>query len=586
MAVPDLSICIVTYKARAILLDCLASLYRNAPSASVEVIVVDNHSQDGIEETLAEMYPQVRLLVEAGNEGYTRPMNNALRHASGRYLVQLNPDTVILPGALDALVRFMDAHPEVGICTPKVLNRDGSLQKQCRRSAARPFDTITYFSGLSARFPKSRRLAGYLMTYLDEDEINEVEAVSGSCMVIRRAVVEQIGYLDEQFFAYQEDADFCYRARQAGWKVMYMPQAQIVHFGGQGGSAVEMYRSVYHWHRSYYRYYRKHMSPQYPFVVNWFFYGAMGGKLLLALAATAARKNALPRAEFVGGGRQPGLSEPACGGQSHFAPGASGGFAPLQMAANLLAGWRLVLACLLLGVLLGSFLHQLRPPQYEATFTIHVVADEVRSGNLTQFEEDMALNAAGNLLLSTAVMQDVAALAGGDDRLVEWQDLQRMVTAERRWNEWRVRLLHEDPQLLARVAGLWVQVGQSALDEAYQHALAADRLARAAHSLETCPKDTVSVAPVQPQCAPAGFDAVQPVLAQAGQSLAAERSASRGIYAGLRLAPIDGPHQASRPARYGLDVLAAAGGLIGLLLGAALAQRRGLQTPVELMVDR
>lgn len=286
----DFSICIVTYQARDFLKDCLESLYQNTQLASFEVIVVDNHSGDGVEEMLRRDFPQVHLEIEATNEGYTRPMNRALRQGRGRYLVQLNPDTLVLPGAFDELLAYMDAHPEVGICTPKVLNRDGTLQKQCRRSAARPWDTFTYFSGLSARYPSNPRLAGYLMTYLDENETNEIEACSGSCMVIRRALVEQIGYLDGEFFAYQEDADFCFRARQAGWKVMYRPEAQIIHYGGQGGSAVEVYRSIYQWHRSYFLYYRKHLARDYFFLFNWVFYALMGAKLLLALAATALRK--------------------------------------------------------------------------------------------------------------------------------------------------------------------------------------------------------------------------------------------------------------------------------------------------------
>lgn len=286
----DFSICIVTYQARDFLKDCLESLYQNTQLASFEVIVVDNHSGDGVEEMLRRDFPQVHLEIEATNEGYTLPMNRALRQGRGRYLVQLNPDTLVLQGAFDELLAYMDAHPEVGICTPKVLNRDGTLQKQCRRSAARPWDTFTYFSGLSARYPSNPRLAGYLMTYLDENETNEIEACSGSCMVIRRALVEQIGYLDEEFFAYQEDADFCFRARQAGWKVMYRPDAQIIHYGGQGGSAVEVYRSIYQWHRSYFLYYRKHLARDYFFLFNWVFYALMGAKLLLALAATALRK--------------------------------------------------------------------------------------------------------------------------------------------------------------------------------------------------------------------------------------------------------------------------------------------------------
>lgn len=289
-AAPVFSICIVTYEARDLLRDCLESIYQHPPQSAFETIVVDNASQDGVVEMLRDEFPAVRVIQNAENKGYTAPMNQALRQAAGRYLIQLNPDTLVLAGALDVLGNYMDAHPEVGICTPKVLNRDGTLQKQCRRSAARPWDALTYFSGLSKRYPNDPRFSRYLMTYLDENEINEVEAVSGSCMVMRRAMIDQIGYLDERFFAYQEDTDICFRARAAGWKVIYLPQAQIIHYGGQGGARVEVYRSIYEWHRSYFLYYRKHLAKDYFFLVNGGMYALMGAKLLLNLTTTALRK--------------------------------------------------------------------------------------------------------------------------------------------------------------------------------------------------------------------------------------------------------------------------------------------------------
>lgn len=291
MTSPVLSICIVSQKVRGLLKDCLDSIYQNPPAWPFEIILVDNASKDGTIEMLQQDYPAVGWIENPENYGYTRPMNQALKMGTGRYLTQLNPDTLVKPGAFDCLMDFMDNHPEVGICTPKVLNRDGTLQKQCRRSAARPWDAFTYFSGLSKHFPKSRRFAGYLMTYLDENEVNEVEAVSGSCMMIRREVIDQIGYLDEDFFAYQEDADFCFRAREAGWKIYYVPQAQIIHYGGQGGSKVSVYQSIYQWHRSYYLYYHRHLARDYFFLVNWFFYAAMAAKLVLNLAVTLVRKD-------------------------------------------------------------------------------------------------------------------------------------------------------------------------------------------------------------------------------------------------------------------------------------------------------
>jgi GT2 family glycosyltransferase len=290
MEEPVLSICIVTYKVRDLLRDCLNSIYAQPPAFPFEIIVVDNHSEDGTIAMLRQEYPQVRLQENPRNEGYTRPMNQALKAGCGQYLIQLNPDTLVQPEMFDRLVQFMEAHPEAGICTPKVFNRDGTMQKQCRRSAARPWDAFTYFSGLSRRYPNDRRFAGYLMTYLDENEVNEVEAVSGSCMFIRRAVISQIGHLDELFFAYQEDADFCFRARVAGWKIYYVPQAQIIHFGGLGGARVEVYRSIYEWHRSYFLYYRKHLARDYFFLFNWLYYGLMAAKLLINLGSTLLRK--------------------------------------------------------------------------------------------------------------------------------------------------------------------------------------------------------------------------------------------------------------------------------------------------------
>jgi GT2 family glycosyltransferase len=286
----DLSFCIVTYKVRDYLRDCLDSLFHSNLSGEYEVIVVDNHSQDGTRAMLEGEYPFVQFIENSTNEGYTRPMNRAMKLARGRYVVQLNADTLIPPGTFDRLLDYMEKHPAAGICTPKILNRDGTLQKQCRRGEARPWDVITYFTGLARLFPKSRMFGRYLQSFYGEDEICEVQAVSGSCMVIRREVIEGIGFLDEQFFAYQEDSDYCIRARKAGWKVMYMPAAQIIHFGGEGGSKSSVYRAVYHWHRSYYLYYRKHLAKDYFFLFNWMYYLAMLGKLGISLAITAVRR--------------------------------------------------------------------------------------------------------------------------------------------------------------------------------------------------------------------------------------------------------------------------------------------------------
>lgn len=288
---PDVSICIPTLQAQALLRDALSSLYANTHASTFEVIVVDNHSDDGTLEMLRDEFPGVQVIRNEYNAGFTRPTNQALRISCGRYALLLNNDTLVLPGAIDRLVTFMDAHPQVGICGPKVLNRDGTLQKQCRRSYATPWDLFCYFSGLSTRFPKSRLFARYLMTYMDEDVTHPADAISGSCMLIRRAVLDAIGLLDERFFAYQEDADFCFRARHAGWEIMYYPEAQIVHYASQGGSRVDPYRSIVEWHRSYFLYYRKNLASRYFFLFNWFYYGVMVLKLGSALLINLVRKD-------------------------------------------------------------------------------------------------------------------------------------------------------------------------------------------------------------------------------------------------------------------------------------------------------
>jgi GT2 family glycosyltransferase len=279
----DVSICIVSYQARDLLRACLYSIYQTVNSLSFEIIIVDNASQDGTLEMLHAEFPGVRLMVNDHNAGYTRPNNQAIRESKGRAIVLINPDTIVKPNAIAALFDFLETHPQIGIVGPKVLNRDGTLQKQCRRSEARPWDSFCYFSGLSRLFPHDRRFAGYLMTYLDEDLAHEAEAVSGSCMMIRRQVIEQIGYQDENFFAYQEDTDYCRRTRLAGWKVFYNPLAQIIHYGGEGGSNVQPFRSIVEWHRSYYLYYRKHFARDYFFAFNAIYYFGMLIKLGLSL---------------------------------------------------------------------------------------------------------------------------------------------------------------------------------------------------------------------------------------------------------------------------------------------------------------
>jgi len=278
----EISICVVTLDSKEKVLDCLASLFANT-RADFDVVVVDNASSDGTVEAIRSQFPNVDWIVNSENVGFSRAVNQGLKTRQARYYVLINPDSLVEDKALDRLVEFMDANPQAGLCSPRVLNRDGSLQYQCRRGEARPWEVFAYFSGLARIFPHDPRFTGYLLTHLDNDQVNEVKAISGSCMMIRSQVVEQIGYLDERYFAYQEDADFCFAARKAGWKIFYVPDARVLHYGGEGGSRKRPYFAIYQWHRSYYLYYKKNLARDDPFWFQPLYYFAMSLKLMLSL---------------------------------------------------------------------------------------------------------------------------------------------------------------------------------------------------------------------------------------------------------------------------------------------------------------
>ena len=279
----ELSICILTLNSVEYLKKCLKSIQQFPPDGGYEILVADNGSNDGTIPMLQHEYPAVKIILNKENLGFTKPNNQMLRQAKGNFLLLLNPDTLLTEDCFNPQLDFLKANPDVGISIPKVLNADGSFQKQSRRGEATPIEVIGYFFKLGKLFPKNKPLNGYLVSWLPENEVAEVKAVSGSCMFIRRETWEQVGDFDERFFAYQEDSDYCRRARQKGWKIMYVPISHIIHYGGEGGSKAQPIKSIYQWHRSYFLYYRKHFAEGHFFLFNWFYYLLMAAKLALAL---------------------------------------------------------------------------------------------------------------------------------------------------------------------------------------------------------------------------------------------------------------------------------------------------------------
>jgi N-acetylglucosaminyl-diphospho-decaprenol L-rhamnosyltransferase len=220
----------------------------------VEVIVVDSASSDGSADMIRARFPWARLVAQTENVGFTRGNNIALDMAQGRYLMLLNPDTVVHGDALNRLVIYLDAHPEVGIAGPRVLNDDGTTQSTRRRFPT-PLTAIFESTWLQGYAPR-RVLDHFYVTDQPDDGTFEVDWVQGCALVARRAVYEQIGPLDPGYIMFSEELDWCRRAKDAGWRVVYVGEAQITHYGGKSTEQVQANKHIY-FQQSKLRYFRK-----------------------------------------------------------------------------------------------------------------------------------------------------------------------------------------------------------------------------------------------------------------------------------------------------------------------------------------
>jgi GT2 family glycosyltransferase len=254
-----LSVIITNRNTRDVLRACLVSLLPDLKRGDVEVIVVDNGSTDGSVEMVQSEFPQVRVLAMGENRGFAVANNAGMQIAAGDYFLILNSDTEILGDALSRICDYMDAHPDIGVIGPKLLNTDGTLQYSCRRFPSFRTAFFHRYSLMTRLFPRNRFSQQYLMTDVGHDNIMDVDWVSGAALVVRRKVVDTVGGLDEGFFMYAEDVDWCYRIKQAGWRVVYFPEARIMHHIGQSTRLVP-YSMIFQRHKSMWRFYRKHYS--------------------------------------------------------------------------------------------------------------------------------------------------------------------------------------------------------------------------------------------------------------------------------------------------------------------------------------
>ena len=231
----DVSIIIVSFNTCQLLDDCLASVLRetNRPH---EIIVVDNASTDDSLEMLQTKYPNVQLICNHGNAGFAKANNLGLGLAEGKYMLLLNPDTIILDGAIDRLVSFMEHHPEAGICSPKNVGADYELQLNCDYFPSL-WNIFVEYARLGCLFPRRRIFNLTMMRHWNYDGIREVERVTGCSLLLRRELFDAIGDLDDNFFMYFEETDYCYRAQKRGFKTFFYPESVILHYGGQSAKA-------------------------------------------------------------------------------------------------------------------------------------------------------------------------------------------------------------------------------------------------------------------------------------------------------------------------------------------------------------
>ncbi len=272
-----LGIVIVNYNTREDLGRCLDSIADSPGRHPYRVIVVDNGSSDGSVDMVREAYPWVELIPSAYNGGYAYANNIGLR-ALGfgctddsivypAYALLLNPDTILPPDTLDTMVDFMDQHPDIGVIGPRLVRRDGSLDRACRRSFPTPEVSLYHLLGLPRLFPDSERFGRYNMTYLDEMVETDVDAVVGAFMMMRGTALHQAGLLDEKFFMYGEDLDLCYRIKANGWRVHYYPAVTVLHVKGAASrkNAAQATAAFYDAMKIFHD---KHYRAHYPAPVN------------------------------------------------------------------------------------------------------------------------------------------------------------------------------------------------------------------------------------------------------------------------------------------------------------------------------
>lgn len=262
----NLSVIIVSWNTRHLLRECLESLYKFTSGISFEVFVVDNNSSDGSAEMVRKDFPQVILIENKENAGFSKANNQAIRVSKGRYVALLNPDTLLIEDVFSPLIKYADHYNNIGAIGPKILNGDGQkIQYSCARRLPNIYLEFCHLSGLSRKFPKTKVFGGTYMAYWDHNSSRYVEGLSGACMVVRRKAIDEVGLMDKNQFMYGDEIEWCKRILDAEWKIYYYSQASIIHYGEESSKQIK-HDIVNIVKESKWYYYKKHYGEIYALI--------------------------------------------------------------------------------------------------------------------------------------------------------------------------------------------------------------------------------------------------------------------------------------------------------------------------------
>ena len=293
---PVVSVVIVSHNCKGPLQACLRSLEDERQLTPLEVILVDNASRDDTGYAVASEFPWVQLIVNRHNAGFARAINDGLRFTEGEYLLLLNPDTVVPTGTIARIVGELGRRPSVGMLGCKLVRPDGSFDHACKRGFPTVLTALYYFTGLARMFPDSPRFAQYTAAQLGIDETGTVDAINGAFMLVRRSAAEEVGGLDERYWLWAEDLDWCHRFWEEGWEVLYWPEVEVVHLKSASVGEHRSLRLNFAFHRSIWLFYAKHHAPHRSPILSALVALGVWSKFVGSAAANAVRSARSPEA--------------------------------------------------------------------------------------------------------------------------------------------------------------------------------------------------------------------------------------------------------------------------------------------------